>query len=211
MARRKGCCSGYLALRLCPRAAKKSDSRAADAFLIPIPRLRQASQLFRQERVEPVGIDCVQEPSVDRSPSDAPPVDDGHSNRQRAVGLNHDIDLTPVIKIRAQKVSDHGGIVQRLGALAEFGAAVSFEHSQQLGNRLAAAVRERLERRKTRLSGDQLMRDVERYHRDRDAAIDYDRRGMRVDMNIEFGRRGHITELEAGTAHDNQFADLANY
>ena len=53
------------------------------------------------------------------------------------------------------------------------------------------------------------MGDVERDHRDRDAAVEDDRRGVRVDMDVEFGGRRHIAELEASAAHDHQFADPA--
>jgi hypothetical protein len=61
--------------------------------------------------------------------------------------------------------------VERFAPRTKFGASVSLERRQQPRNRRATAIGKRVECRETSLGGDQLMRHIERDHRDRDAAV----------------------------------------
>src|ERR1700730_3954426 len=170
-------------------------------------RLRQARQPFGAELVEPGGIDCVHDLCMTRSPGDSPPVDNRPSHRQRALRLDRDIDLTAFVQARAQQIRNDRRIVEGPPARTGLGAAVLFKSSQQLGDGRATAIAEGAQRLEARLRAKQLMRDFERDHRDWNAAVEYDCRGMRVDMDVELGRRRHVADLETRPTHHHHFAD----
>ena len=65
---------------------------------------------------------------------------------------------------------------------------------------------ERAEGRRALRRGQRLVGDVERHHDDRHAGLQHDVGGVRVDIDVELGRRRDIAALEEAAAHQHDLA-----
>ncbi|EGE55816.1 hypothetical protein RHECNPAF_850054 [Rhizobium etli CNPAF512] len=136
-----------------------------------------------------------------------PPVDHGHADGEFRLDLDLDIAVPAVEKLRLQQIGDHRRIVQRPAVGAVFLDIEAFEEFQHLDHRLGWRRTDLGHALHPVLAGQQLMRHVERHHHDRHARAEDDVGGLRIDIDVELGRRRDVAALEEAAAHHHQFAD----
>ena len=84
-------------------------------------------------------------------------------------------------------------------------AVVEIQHTGDRGRDRCADSADRIQPRRR---GDRLVGDVQRQHHDRPAALEHRMGGVRVDIDIELGRRRGVAGDHRGPAHQHDFADF---
>ncbi len=88
---------------------------------------------------------------------------------------------------------------------------MAFEETEHAGRRVCHRVIEFPDALDTGARGQDLVRDVEPHRRDRTPATEHDVRRMRVDEDIELGRRRVVAAFAHRAAHDDELPDLRQH
>ena len=138
---------------------------------------------------------------------DLPPVDDRHAHGQIASGLDLDIAVPSREHLRLQHPGDGAGVVKRATVAAVFFLVEPFVEFQHIRHRNSSLRPDGADCCGARRRCHGLVRDIERHHRDRDAGGEHFGRGLRVDIDVEFGGWRDVATLEIAASHHHDPAD----
>ncbi|MNX66684.1 hypothetical protein D3C86_977840 [compost metagenome] len=138
------------------------------------------------------------------------PVGHGLAEAHAFAAVDLDVDAAALEQVGSQQVGRHGGVVHRAAGHAVVGHLLRRVGVEDVGDDRARAVAQLAQPRDARVAREDLVRHVQRQHRDRHAAFQHRLGRMRVGEHVELRHRRDVAAVEMRAGHEHQLAQAAH-